>query len=166
MARRPSTAPVLGVGRPRQSPIPDHPTPRKSATVSYGLCNPGPTSAAYINETLSYGTCIRTPERTRKSKCSLFPSCREGFTPVSATKRPHLHFCNQLHFSVHPNRITNEGIRPRPYRGAHVCALMGSYALIPRPSHFPVAANRRFAADPQRGERVGVEIHDPVQAQR
>ena len=128
--------------RRQASPFSAFPPPRKSATVSYGLCNPDPTSVAYINATLSYGTCIRTPERTRKSKCSLFVSCRGVIRLISATKQPDLHFCNQLHFSVHPNGITNEGIRPRSYGGAHVSALMGSYALLPGPSHFPVAANR------------------------
>ena len=73
-------------------------------------------------------TCIRTPERTRKSKCSLFVFCRGVIRPISATKRPDLHFCNQLHFSVHPNGINNEGIRPRSYKGAHVSALISSYA--------------------------------------
>ena len=114
--------------RRQTSPIPALPPPHKSATVSYGLCNPDPTSVACINATLSYGTCIRTPERTRKSKCSLFVSCRGVIRPISATKRPDLHFCNHLRFSVHPNGITSEGIRPRSYRGAHVSALIGSYA--------------------------------------
>ena len=81
-------------------------------------------------------TCIRTPERTRKSKCSLFVSCRGVIRPISATKRPDLHFCNQLHFSVHPNGITNEGIRPRSYGGAHVSALIGSYAQRLDRSHW------------------------------
>ena len=63
--------------RRQASPFSAFPPPRKSATVSYGLCNPDPTSVAYINATLSYGICIPTPERTRKSKCSLFVSCRE-----------------------------------------------------------------------------------------
>ncbi len=120
----------------REQPVPA----RKSATASYGLCNPAPTPAAYINATLSYGTCIRTPERTRKSKCSLFVSCRGVLRPISATKRPDLHFCNQLHFSVHPNGIANGGIRPRSYRGAHVSALMGSYAQRLDRSHWTAGA--------------------------
>ena len=73
-------------------------------------------------------TCKPCPERTRKSKCSLFPSCRGVIRPISAAKRPDLHFCNSLHSSVHPDGIANEGIRPRSYRGAHVSALIGSYA--------------------------------------
>ena len=81
-------------------------------------------------------TCIRTPERARKSKCSLFVSCRGVIRPISATKRPDLHFCNQLRFSVHPNSITNEGIRPRSYRGAHVSPLIGSYAQRLDRSHW------------------------------
>ena len=71
--------------RRQASPSSAFPPPRKSATVSYGLCNPDPTSVAYINATLSYGTCIPTPERTRKSKCSLFVSLYLGFECVSAT---------------------------------------------------------------------------------
>ena len=113
---------------------------RKSATASYGLCNPDPTSVACINATLSYGACIRTPERTRKSKCSLFVSCRGVLRPISATKRPDLHFCNQLHFSVHPNGIANGGVRPRSYRGAHVSALIGSYAQRLDRSHWTAGA--------------------------
>ena len=81
-------------------------------------------------------TCIRTPERTRKSKCSLFQSCRGVIRLISATKRPDLHFCNQLRFSVHPNGIANMGIHPRPYRGAHVSALIGSYAQRLDRSHW------------------------------
>ncbi len=81
-------------------------------------------------------TCKPCPERTRKSKCSLFPSCRGLIRPISATKRPDLHFCNSLHFSVHPNGIANEGIRPRSYRGAHVSALIGSYAQRLDRSHW------------------------------
>ena len=81
-------------------------------------------------------TCRPCPERTRKSKCSLFPSCRGVIRPISATKQPALHFCNQLHFSVHPNGIANEGIRPRSYRGAHVSALIGSYAQRFNRSHW------------------------------
>ena len=122
--------------RRQASPFSAFPPPRNSATVSYGLCNPDPTSVAYINATLSYGICIPTPERTRKSKCSLFVSCREVIRPISATKRPDLHFCNHLRFSVHPNGITSEGIRPRSYRGAHVSALIGSYAQRLDRSHW------------------------------
>ena len=106
--------------RRQASPSSAFSPPRKSATASYGLCNPDPTSVACMNATLSYGACIRTPERTRKSKCSLFVPCRGVLRPISATERPDLHFCNRLRFSVHPNGITNKGIRPRSYRGAHV----------------------------------------------
>ena len=72
----------------------------------------------------------------RKSKCSLFPSCRGLTRLISATKRPDLHFWNSLHFSVHPNGIANEGIRPRSHRGAHVSALIGSYAQRLDRSHW------------------------------
>ena len=126
--------------RRQASPSSAFPPPRKSATASYGLCNPDPTSVACINATLSYGACIRTPERTRKSKCSLLVSCRGVIRPISATKRPDLHFCNQLHFSVHPNGINNGGIRPRSYRGAHVSALVGSYAQPLDRSHWTAGA--------------------------
>ena len=81
-------------------------------------------------------TCKPCPERTRKSECSLFPSCRGVIRPISATKRPDLHFCNSLHFSVHPGGIANEDIRPRSYRGAHVSALTGSYVQRLDRSHW------------------------------
>ena len=81
-------------------------------------------------------TCIRTPERTRKSKCSLFQSCRGVIRPISATERPDLHFCNPLRFSVHPSGIANEGIRPRSYRGAHMSAPISSYAQRLDRSHW------------------------------
>ena len=126
--------------RRQASPSSALPPPRKSATASYGLCNPGPTSVADTNATLSYGTCISTPERTRKSKCSLFVSCRGVVRPISATKQPDLHFCNSLHFSVHPNSIANGGIRPRSYRGAHMSAPMGSYAQRLDRSHWTAGA--------------------------
>ena len=122
--------------RRQASPSSAFPPPRKSATASYGLCTPDPTSVACMNATLSYGACIRTPERTRKSKCSLFVSCSGVLRPISAMKRPDLQFCNQLHFSVHPNGINNGGIRPRSYRGAHVSAPVGSYAQRLDRSHW------------------------------
>ena len=96
----------------------------------------GPDLARLYKCNFQLRTCKPCPERTRKSKCSLSQSRRGVIRPISATKQPDLHFCNQLHFSVHPNGIANMGIHPRPYRGAHVSALIGSYAQRLDRSHW------------------------------
>ena len=109
-------------------------------------------------------TCKPCPERTRKSKCSLFPSSRGVIRPISATKQPDLHFCNSLPFSVHPSGIANEGIRPRSYRGAHVSTPIGSYAQRLYRSHWTVdtwaVVDDSLARETVEGGRNGMRSAD------
>ena len=118
------------------SPDSSPPDAAQKCNCQLGPLQPRPNLTRLHKCNFQLQTCKPCPERTRKSKCSLFQSCRGVIRPISATKQPDLHFCNQLHFSVHPNGIANMGIRPRPYRGAHVSALIGSYAQRLDRSHW------------------------------
>ena len=139
--QRPPVAVRAEVG---PSPRPSSP-PRKSPTFSYGPSNSEPASSTCGNATLSYGPSKSVPERTRKSKCSLFFSCRGRLTPLSTTKQTHLDSSNQLHFSVHPSGIATGSVRLRPYRGAHVSGPTGSYAALPDRSHWTATPGPREA---------------------
>ena len=80
--------------------------------------------------------------------------CRGRFPPVLATKLPHLHICNQLHFPVHPNDITKGAFQPRAHRGSYVRGLSCSHSLA--------ALAKPPSLRPQRGERVEVAIQTPA----
>ena len=118
------------------SPDSSPPDAAQKCNCQLGPLQPRPNLTRLHRCNFQLQTCKPCPERTRKSKCSLFVSCRGVIRPISATKQPDLHFCNQLHFSVHPIGIANMGIRPRPYRGAHVSAPIGSYAQRLDRSHW------------------------------
>ncbi len=119
-------------------PSPDSSPPyaAQKCNCQLGPLQLGPDLARLHKCNFQLRTCKPCPERTRKSKCSLCPSWRGVIRPISATKRPDLHFCNQHHSSVHPGGIANEGIRPRSYRGAHVSAPISSYAQRLDRSHW------------------------------
>ena len=99
----------------------------KNATFTLDHATPPrhPRPAQTHLPTTAHATADRNVPASQSVHC--LPPVGGCFTPVSACPRPDLHFCNPRRFSVHPDDITEGGVRPRACRGAHVSTPPGAH---------------------------------------